>query len=95
MINIQKIDEKQKMDLKITGVTCDSREVKDGFIFVAINGEVDRGENYIPEAIEKGAKAIVASSSFKGQFDEKIALIKDNNPRVPILEEFLLSNCHN
>tara|TARA_B100000586_G_scaffold219954_1_gene166962 strand:- start:926 stop:2359 length:1434 start_codon:yes stop_codon:yes gene_type:complete len=86
MINIQKIDEKQKTDLNITGVTCDSREVKDGFIFVAINGEVDRGENYIPEAIEKGAKAIVASSSFKGHFDEKIALIKDNNPRKRLSE---------
>ncbi|MEE3295435.1 MAG: Mur ligase domain-containing protein, partial [Pseudomonadota bacterium] len=86
MINIQKIDKKIKMDFEIAGVTCDSREVKDGFIFVAINGEADRGEDYIPEAIERGAKAIVSSSSFKGQFDDKIVLIKDNNPRKRLSE---------
>jgi len=47
-------------NLPISGVTCDSREVKPGFIFVAIPGALTDGHLYIESAIEKGASAIVA-----------------------------------
>ncbi len=42
-----------------TGITCHSGEVKPGNIFVAIRGRSADGNLYIPEAVRKGAQAIV------------------------------------
>ncbi|HVR39568.1 MAG TPA: UDP-N-acetylmuramoyl-L-alanyl-D-glutamate--2,6-diaminopimelate ligase [Thermoanaerobaculia bacterium] len=49
-------------DLEITSVTADSRLVREGALFVAISGTAKDGAQFIPQAIEKGAAAIVASS---------------------------------
>ncbi len=46
-------------DLEITGITADSREVKPGFLFVAIPGTAHDGRIFIPDAIEHGAVAIL------------------------------------
>ena len=47
-------------DRQITGVVSDSREVKKGSLFVAIKGQQYDGHDFILEAIEKGAAAVVA-----------------------------------
>ena len=47
-------------DLDITGVTCDSREVKPGYIFVCIKGAKSDGHKFAASAVEKGACVIVA-----------------------------------
>ncbi len=44
----------------ITGVTSDSREVDEGDLFIAVRGTSHDGHEFIPDAIEKGASAIVA-----------------------------------
>ena len=46
----------------VSGVTFDSREVKSGYVFVAITGVVTDGHLYIPKAIELGACAIVCEN---------------------------------
>lgn len=46
-----------------TGITFDSREVKPGYVFVAITGVVTDGHIYIPNAIEFGAAAIVCENA--------------------------------
>lgn len=46
-------------DKKITGLTADSRAVKDGFAFVAIPGTQMDGRTFIKDAIGKGAAAII------------------------------------
>ena len=45
--------------IDITGVHCDSRNIKEGFLFVAIKGSQSDGHVFIGQAIEMGAKAIV------------------------------------
>ena len=45
--------------IAITGVTEDSRAVERGALFVAITGTADDGRKYIPEALARGAAAIV------------------------------------
>lgn len=45
--------------VRITGITYDSRAVKDGFLFVAIRGEKSDGHDFIGKAIVKGAVAVV------------------------------------
>ena len=46
-------------DYEITGITCDSRNVKAGFVFVCINGTVSDGHSYYSKALENGAALIV------------------------------------
>lgn len=47
-------------DAQITGLTADSRHVKPGFLFAAFHGEVVDGRAFIPDAIARGARAILA-----------------------------------
>jgi UDP-N-acetylmuramoyl-L-alanyl-D-glutamate--2,6-diaminopimelate ligase len=49
-------------DPDITGVTPDSRMVTKGALFVAIPGTAKDGTQFVPQAVEKGAAAIVATA---------------------------------
>lgn len=49
-------------DPEVTGVTADSRQVSPGSLFVAVRGETVDGHRFIPDAIARGAAAIVAES---------------------------------
>jgi UDP-N-acetylmuramoyl-L-alanyl-D-glutamate--2,6-diaminopimelate ligase len=44
----------------VTGVACDSRKVRPGFVFVAIPGEQHDGSAFIGEAVARGAVAVVS-----------------------------------
>jgi UDP-N-acetylmuramoyl-L-alanyl-D-glutamate--2,6-diaminopimelate ligase len=50
---------------EIKGLAYDSRQVKPGYVFVALRGHQLDGHDYILEAIRKGAVAVVAEE-FKG-----------------------------
>lgn len=45
----------------ISGIANDSRQVKPGFCFVAINGFAEDGTKYIGDAVQAGAVAVVAA----------------------------------
>ncbi|MCG8511783.1 MAG: UDP-N-acetylmuramoyl-L-alanyl-D-glutamate--2,6-diaminopimelate ligase, partial [Rhodospirillales bacterium] len=45
---------------EITGLTCDSRRVRPGFLFAAFPGEQADGREFIPEAVGRGAAAVLA-----------------------------------
>jgi len=47
------------LDREITGITCDSRQVMPGMIFVALPGAHVDGYDFIPSAIARGAAAII------------------------------------
>ena len=47
-------------DPEITLVTADSRQVRPGALFVAVRGDSVDGYHYIPDALARGAAAIVA-----------------------------------
>ncbi len=40
-------------------VSCDSRTLKPGFVFVALQGHKDNGHHYLKQAIKKGAYALI------------------------------------
>ncbi len=46
-------------NIKITGITSDSREIKDGYAFVCIKGVADDGHKYAATAAEKGAAVVI------------------------------------
>lgn len=46
-------------DVEITGVTEDSRKVEPGFLFIATPGLKQDGREFIPDALKKGALAVM------------------------------------
>ena len=54
---IQKIEGDSSVEIK--GLSCDSKRVKDGYLFIAIKGSRLNGIDFIDEAIDRGAKAIL------------------------------------
>ncbi|MGZ8866714.1 MAG: UDP-N-acetylmuramoyl-L-alanyl-D-glutamate--2,6-diaminopimelate ligase [Thermoanaerobaculia bacterium] len=50
-------------DVEVAGVTADSRLIRKGSVFVAIPGTKQDGSKYIPQAVQKGAAAVVVSSA--------------------------------
>lgn len=50
-------------DLEIGGVSCDSRKVKPGDIYVAVRGYQTDGHRYIPDAVQRGAIAVVCEEA--------------------------------
>ncbi len=59
LIGLDKIKAKGNIELDITNVESDSREIKENGMFVAIHGFRTDGVNYIGEAIKNGAKVVM------------------------------------
>jgi len=47
------------LEREITGITCDSRQVVPGSLFVAVPGAHVDGHDFIPNAIDRGAAAVL------------------------------------
>ncbi len=47
------------LNLEITNIHSDSRKIKEGGLFIAINGFSQDGLKFIPSALENGAKALI------------------------------------
>ena len=65
-------------DITLTGIAIDSRTVKPGDLFVAMQGGSIDGHAYIPMAIDKGAVAVVGQ---KDMDNLPIPYIQVENPR--------------
>jgi UDP-N-acetylmuramoyl-L-alanyl-D-glutamate--2,6-diaminopimelate ligase len=57
---------------KFTGITSDSREVKKGYVFVAVKGLTVDGHDYIDTAIKKGAVKVYGERDIKNPKYEKV-----------------------
>ncbi len=71
---------KDKRNIIISGITTNSNEVKKNFIFFAIKGNKKNGEDFIGDAVKKGASVIVCSKSCRLNI-KKTLIIKKNNIR--------------
>ena len=65
--------------LKINGISFDSRSTKKGDLFVCIKGDKFDGNDYINQAISKGAKVVIHSRKIKK--NKKIKFIKFKDTR--------------
>lgn len=73
--DIMTCENKVLAETEITGVTCDSRQVKEGYVFVCINGTACDGHKFAPSALEQGAAVIVAQRDLG--LDNQV-LVKDS-----------------
>ena len=63
-----------------SGLSSDSSNCKNNHIFFAIKGFSKNGNNYIADALDKGAKTIISSQEFEG-IKNKILYINSKNIR--------------
>ncbi len=68
-------------EIEISGISFDTRNLKKGDLFVAINGIDADGHNYIKKAIEKGAAAVLFENEPLSQKDDIVPFIKTKNTR--------------
>ena len=66
-------------DREITYITHDSRKVKDGTLFIALKGSNSDGHDYIFDAINKGAIAVLANG--RAPATDIVPILQVKNPR--------------
>ncbi|MBL7036496.1 UDP-N-acetylmuramoyl-L-alanyl-D-glutamate--2,6-diaminopimelate ligase [Candidatus Microgenomates bacterium] len=68
----------------IKGITSDSRKVKKGFIFVAINGYSADGHDYINQAIHNGAILVIGEKKITKKLKNEVPYKKVKDSRVEL-----------
>ncbi len=64
---------------KSTGICTDTRKIKDGCLFFALKGENFDGNDYIEDALKKGAAFAVGESSFEGEdLQDRVIQVDDS-----------------
>ena len=59
LIGIDGLKAKGELDIEITGIESNSKNIKEGYMLIAIKGFATDGHKYINDAIKAGAKAIM------------------------------------
>lgn len=69
------------VDVEVTGVVYDSRKVKEGCLFLCIEGADFDGHSFAAEAVQKGAKVLVISKPVQLTDEKKITIVQVDNTR--------------
>lgn len=86
--NIEILNQKNFEDIEITNLHSDSRKIKQGGLFIAINGFTKNGIDFIPSAIENGAIAIIVEPNVDVNslnFNIPIISVKNTRKALAIL----------
>ncbi|PJC47844.1 MAG: UDP-N-acetylmuramoyl-L-alanyl-D-glutamate--2,6-diaminopimelate ligase, partial [Candidatus Omnitrophica bacterium CG_4_9_14_0_2_um_filter_42_8] len=75
-----------KTNLEITGIACDSKAVKPGYLFVALKGSRVNGADFIDDAIGRGACAIILDNGDKGIFQRGDTFIYTEDARFGLAQ---------
>lgn len=68
-------------EAEITGIVSDSREVQPGYMFVALTGGTTDGHQYIRQAIDRGATAVVGTQPIS---DLNVPYLQVENSRLAL-----------
>ena len=69
-------------DAEVTSLASDSRQVTEGTLFVAVRGHAGDGHAYIPQALERGAAAIVCEELPADCPADRPVLVVENSRRA-------------
>ena len=81
MISLNEIDKSLSKEIFISGVQDNSKKIKSGDLFIAIDGDKKNGEEFIGESIESGAIAVVTSNKKIKNSKLTVPIIFDISPR--------------
>ncbi len=73
---IKPLEVSGSVEIEISGVNIDSRQVKPGDLFVAVKGTQTDGHAYVGKAVEQGAAAVMVSEPLPDSLPEGVALIR-------------------
>lgn len=82
LTKLETIETTGDMNTAFTGVTYDSRQVKPGYLFVAIPGYRVDGHQYIQQAISNGASGVIVEKPI----DVAVPTIKVKNSRIALAQ---------
>lgn len=68
-------------DIEISGISIDSKTIKENELFVAIKGYIRDGHNYIKEALNNGASVIIVDEDRYEEFKDLGYVLKTKNTR--------------
>jgi len=68
-------------DLLIEQVTCDSRKVRAGALFVAVHGVATDGNLYATDAVARGARVVLSADAVPADWPGTAAWIQASEPR--------------
>jgi UDP-N-acetylmuramoyl-L-alanyl-D-glutamate--2,6-diaminopimelate ligase len=71
--------------IPIQGISNDSRQIRPGFLFVCIRGFKDDGHRYVPEALERGAAALVVESPLSRPVGVPVIRVADGRKALALL----------
>lgn len=87
LANIEGLKAKGNLDINVEDICHNSKEVKEGSMFVAIKGYEADGHKYIKDAVENGAKIVViqeGESLKRTDIKEDTTIISAPNTRVAL-----------
>ncbi len=60
LAGVKTLQKSRSGSLEISGIAYDSRQVKQGWLFAAIKGEKLDGNQFVSQAVERGASAVLS-----------------------------------
>ncbi|MCK4859279.1 MAG: UDP-N-acetylmuramoyl-L-alanyl-D-glutamate--2,6-diaminopimelate ligase, partial [Candidatus Omnitrophica bacterium] len=69
-------------DPEIKGISCNSGQIREGYLFVAIRGEKNNGHRFIEEAIKRGAVAVILEEDLP--LRHSLASVRVDNSRLTL-----------
>ncbi|SHF22093.1 UDP-N-acetylmuramoylalanyl-D-glutamate--2,6-diaminopimelate ligase [Kaistia soli DSM 19436] len=70
--------------VEITGLTADSRAVQPGFLFAALKGVAADGVRFAPEAVKRGALALLCATDSSLAEDPGVPVLRAEDPRIAL-----------
>ena len=77
-------------DVTTKGVVIDSRQVEDGYLFIAIKGERVDGHDFVDNVFEKGALAVVSEKELN--IDKPYILVESSTEALKDMAKFYREN---
>ena len=73
---VKVLESQGDLQLEISGVNMDSRQVKPGDLFVAVKGTQADGHQYIPKTLELGAKAVLVCEPIPAEIPAGVTYVR-------------------
>lgn len=86
---VEVINKVGNLNLDMTNIHSDSRKIKKDGLFVAINGFIKNGTEFIPNALQNGAKALIVEPNVdinSLDIDKSIPIIAVKNTRKALTQ---------